>query len=154
MRDRVSCVCVCVCVYVYTQVKPSDGKQSEFYKLLASKSEARRPAQVVTDDSPSYNQWGEKVTGFIGPLPSPGSTPILSFVTQQRGMPQSPGALLSSNTTPRQFSRVGADLHAPCQSPSSTPNEFACRGVVTAHSPMCIYHKTTGNDDEPPELAI
>jgi len=133
-------------------VTSNGGKQSEFYKLLASKSEARRPAQVITDDVPCFNQWGEKVTGFIGPLPSPGTTPNLSFVTPPRFLPpHSPAALLSSTSTPRHFCRAGP--HAQCQSPSSTPNEFACRGVVTAHSPMCIYHEATANS-QPPDLAI
>jgi hypothetical protein len=39
----------------------------------------------LADDPPCYNQWGQRVNGFIGPLGSPGTTPVLSFTTPSPG---------------------------------------------------------------------
>lgn len=159
-------------------VKEEVPKESEFYKLLSaripsnSSAAARfRPPALSTNESPTYNQWGEKVNGFIGPLPSPGSTPILSFLSPTQNVPPSPAALPSSTTIPHASASSATPGMSPgskdtprrarivtssCQSPRTThtQHEFACRGIAHAHSPMCIYHQPDTRDCDPSHLEI
>ena len=137
------------------------AKESEFFKLLSS----RRPAPVAVSTCPTtlpvdanacYNQWGERVQNFIGPLPSPGSTPILSFTSPTPRMASDSPCTLSVKSTPR---KGGAQPYADqaCQCPPGCTHEFACRGVAALHSPLCIYSESPegeANDMLPPALKL